>query len=623
MRPHIDYRPVFFHFRFKCEILKGTIRGAEASRSHVIVYFMPDDERMHKAMPIHNEDNLSRRWIWTAAIGLILFLLIQVLPTSLQVFQSESRGVMTRSEAERTALAFAVDRFGIQGADVAVTSVTHLSDSDAVGYYSKNDLLQTYDEQLDKAMPTDYYRVDLHLTGDGGALRLLLHLETGKLVGWRHVAVAGAASGDSAATDERSGAKLADRALQFAAMWGVNGADWEWTGRTLPDGGSLFFAKSAVGEAQQWLSVRAPTAYDAAASATPPWSGGYVTYGTQLPNEFIDYMEQQKHLASEWSKFGYILPELLMLVCAIVAAGTFVSHSSYRRGIFLTLLFFSLYVAYTYNMIPGLRSSDMGISTDKSDAFDPSTLTVSFIIYGAMALLTYLSAVGGDGLWKSMGISLWPRWREAGYGNAVLRSMKTGYFLAFILLGAQSVILIVLEQSLGAFASSDPSQSMYNMLYPWLLPVLAWCAGISEELQSRLFGIGLFRKWLVGGARKLLGREPSARTAAWLTFAAMLPPGLLWAFGHVGYAVYPVYTRVIELVLLSLLFGWFMLRFGLMAVIFAHVTLDAVLMGTQLMTDGLPGDFLGGVFSLVMPALAGIAIWWLHRRFAGRRRGAS
>ncbi len=137
-------------------------------------------------------------------------------------------------------------------------------------------------------------------------------------------------------------------------------------------------------------------------------------------------------------------------------------------------------------------------------------------------------------------------------------------------------------------------------------------AGERYPLQNRLFGIGVFRSWFVGLARKLKGGEPSKRTVVVLTTLAIVPPGLFWALGHVGYAVYPVYTRVIELVLLSFLFGWFMLRFGLMTVIFAHVTLDAILMGMQMMFDGLPGDFAGGVFSLIFPGLVGIVIWWLH-----------
>lgn len=565
----------------------------------------------------YNQAKLSSRWVWTAAVGLALFLLIQVFPTSYTLFQTDNHEVLTRSQAENAALRIAERQFGIPRSDIGDATVTHLSDSDAVGYYAKNRLLSDYNKQWDATIPTDYYRVDLHLGGRSGTLLLLLHLETGKLVGWRHQATNAAVSEFPADGDNLTAAK----ALLYAEAWGVDSASWEWSGMTEKDGSTLFFSKhSALGGAKPWLKVRMPASYNEAASTTPPWEGGYLIYGTQLPLDFLAYMDSQERLASKLSTFGYILPQLLMLVCAIVAAGVYAAHSSYRRGIFLAGLFVALYIVFTYNMIPGLRAGIIGNSTSAQDTLNQGVITVSIIIYAAMGLLTYLSAVGGDGVWNKMGHKLWPRWQEADYGDSVLRSMKTGYFLAFILLGVQSVILIALEQSIGSFAASDPTQSMYNMTYPWLLPILAWCAGISEEMQSRFFGIGLFRRWLVGGAKKLLGREPSARTASWLTFAAMLPPGMLWAFGHVGYAVYPIYTRLIELVLLSLLFGWFMLRFGLMAVIFAHVTLDGILMGLQMITDGLPGDNWGGLFSLLMPGLAGIAIWRFHR-YSRRSRG--
>jgi len=567
----------------------------------------------------YNQAKLSSRWVWTAAVGLALFLLIQVFPTSYTMFKSDNHDVLTRSQAENLAIGIAERQFGIPGSDIGVTSVTHLSDSDAVGYYAKNHLLSDHTKQWGKVMPTDYYRVDLHLREQSGTLLLLLHLETGKLVGWRHQAANAPASELQGDGDHQTAAK----ALRYAQAWGIDSAGWEWSGMPEKDGSMLFFStKPALGEAKPWLKIRMPVSYSETSSSAVPWEGGYLIYGTQLPLDYLAYMDNQESLASKFSTFGYIVPQLLMLVCAIVAAGVYAAYSSFTRGIFLAGLFVGLYIVFTYNMIPGLRASVIGISTSARDTLSQDVVTVSIIIYAAMGLLTYLSAVGGDGVWNKMGYKLWPRWREADYGDSVLRSMKTGYFLAFILLGVQSVILIALEQSIGAFAASDPSQSMYNMTYPWLLPILAWCAGISEEMQSRFFGIGLFRRWLVGGASKLLGREPSARTASWLTFAAMLPPGMLWAFGHVGYAVYPVYTRLIELVLLSLLFGWFMLRFGLMAVIFAHVTLDGILMGLQMITDGLPGDYWGGLFSLLMPGLAGIVIWRLHR-YAARSRGTA
>ncbi len=551
---------------------------------------------------------LDKRWVWTAAIGLAFFLLIQVFPISGQLFSMNTSTVLTRAEAEQRAIVWAADKFGVAASDINKTTVTHMTDSRTNGYLSKQALTGEYDKLWAAATPTDVYVVELYVNGTPGSLAVSLHMESGDLVAWRHVEESSGRDGDGPASEEKATADQAANALQYASSFGIRSGDWEWTGVRLASGGFEYASRQDnIGEAKLLLQVDSPSTVGSTPSAS--WQGGTVAYRVELPKSFIDYMDNQEQWASMLSVFGFILPQVLLFILAIIYTGTHGGHSSYRRGIFLALVFFALYAGLTYNMIPGLRAGTWEAGIRGGDTV---SVTVSLVTYAAMALLTYFSAVGGDGLWKSMGRSFWPRWRESGYGEAVLKSMKEGYFLAFILLGAQSVILLLLEKSLGAFASSDATQSMYNMTIPLLLPLMAWCAGISEELQNRLFGIGVFRSWFVGLARKLKGGEPSKRTVVVLTTLAIVPPGLFWALGHVGYAVYPVYTRVIELVLLSFLFGWFMLRFGLMTVIFAHVTLDAILMGMQMMFDGLPGDFAGGVFSLIFPGLVGIVIWWLH-----------
>ena len=72
--------------------------------------------------------------------------------------------------------------------------------------------------------------------------------------------------------------------------------------------------------------------------------------------------------------------------------------------------------------------------------------------------------------------------------------MKLGYMWAFILLGVQSVIFIGLGLTLNTWSTTDATQSPYNMLYPWLFPLMAWLAGISEEAVYRLFGIKMVKR---------------------------------------------------------------------------------------------------------------------------------
>jgi hypothetical protein len=562
-------------------------------------------------------NQLDKRWIWTAVAGLLLFLLIQVFPVTGQLFATDVHPIMTRAEAQSKAIELAATKFGVQAEEVNNATVTHLSDSDTVGYFSKYKLLDTYEKKWSSTVPTDVYLVDLHLTGDVGHLLLSLHMETGQLVAWQHVGKSDVVYENISEVEVDT---LVANALSYAKFWGINTEQWEFK-RVVEEHSLMFNAKYAnIGQSNLWMKITVPGEYSLFSSSFPHWKGGSIKYGVDLPDSFTAYMKDQEKLSTNLSKFGFMVPQIIMFILAIIYTGTHGGFTSYLRGIFLSSLFFILYVGITFNMIPGLRAGTWEAGAGMGEGFNIALIVISIVIYAGMALLTYFSAVAGDGLWKSMGRSLWPRWKESGYGTAVLQSMRVGYFLAFILLGAQSVILLILEKSLGSFASSDATQSMYNMTIPWILPILAWCAGISEELQSRLFGIGIFRSWLVGGARKLLRREPSHKTTIILTTAAMIPPGLLWALGHVGYAIYPVYTRLIELVIMAILFGWFMLRFGIMTVIFAHVTLDAILMGMQMMFDGLPGDYFGGLFSLIMPGLVGIAIWWLHGVIRGRSK---
>lgn len=553
---------------------------------------------------------------------MLLFLGFQVVPQLEETATSPAEsGVMDREAAQVRAVALAEESFGVAASDIREVQLTHFSDSDAVGYLSREKLMDDYDRGMDEKFPTDVYRSDIRLTS-GDWLQLSLHMETGKLVAWRKLKAADAASGGASneASDEviagtaSSGSKagnapapnIANAAIASLSQWGYEPKEWEPTGQTAADGAVVFQSrKSPIGEARIQLLVK---------------PGEELAYRIVLPQSFKDYMKSQKHLASTMTAIGYVVPEIILFALAVVYAATYSGFTSFKRGWFLSALYFVLYVLFTLNMKAGFRSSsETGLPV--SDQSVLALLIVNAVILAATAALTYFAAVGGDGLWRLMGYSLWPRWREDGYGRRVLRSMRQGYALAFIALGSQSVILFVLTLALGSFTSSDTMQSSYNMTHSWLMPLIALCAGLSEELLYRYFGIGLFRRWLTGIARKLLRREPSRRAAGWLTLAAMIPPSVIWAFGHVGYPIYPVYTRLIELTLLGLLFGWFMLRFGLMTAIFAHITLDAMLVGVQLMFDELPFDLYSGIFSMLMPAIAGGAIWLLYRLF--RRDGGT
>ncbi|MNC76506.1 hypothetical protein D3C75_1282410 [compost metagenome] len=73
--------------------------------------------------------------------------------------------------------------------------------------------------------------------------------------------------------------------------------------------------------------------------------------------------------------------------------------------------------------------------------------------------------------------------------------------------------------------------------------------------------------------------------------------------------------------MLGLIFGYVFLRYGFFTAVFAHAIMDSLLMSIYLMVEQptLP-HILAGIFYIILPALIGFIIRYLHPRFGGPRR---
>jgi hypothetical protein len=151
------------------------------------------------------------------------------------------------------------------------------------------------------------------------------------------------------------------------------------------------------------------------------------------------------------------------------------------------------------------------------------------------------------------------------------------------------------------WSTIDPASSPFNFLWVWFYPFLAWCAALEEEAVYRMFGIAIFVK---------IVRKPMV--AAFIS-------SLIWAFGHTQYPIYPVYTRVIELVVIGLVLSVVFLKYGLITAIFAHAVMDAVLMGLSVLSFG-GLNAMAGIAHIAMPAIVAYIIVLLHRNFRRPRR---
>ncbi|AIQ54656.1 CPBP family intramembrane glutamic endopeptidase [Paenibacillus sp. FSL R7-0331] len=535
---------------------------------------------------------LSKRLILAGIFGLIVFLMFQVAP---QLLAGGAATAISKTEARDKAAAFAAEHLGYAQSDQDRWTVSYQTDSSFYGYMSREKLLQSYnDNKLDQRYPFDVYHAVLYTAGAADPLLAVdLNMYTGEVTafarngyarasdGWDYgnPPVPGNSRGIYLEGSENGGLSLQQKetlASPWLKLWGASPARLQIEANT--DGYGLVYTDSSlkIGESSlqyQFNFLNGTLSYFRAGFSAPSWHDTYV--------------ENQTSLANRLTLLGYALPTLALGLLALIFSILRRSHTSFVRGITLSSIHFTIMMISTYNMLP-----ESAVDTAESRI----TAVIMFIIYALYSLLMssllYFSLVGGDGLWrKEEGLNPWPRANEPGYGRYVLDSLRAGYVWAFILLGVQTVMFIILSFTLDNWSTTDASQSPYNMRYALLLPVVAWLAGLSEEAVYRLFGIRMLKKLVKN------------------TFIASLITTAIWAFGHTLYPIYPVISRPIELTVIGLLFSYIFLRYGFIAVMFAHVVFDSILIGMTLIFMQESVNIAAGVITIVLPFLVGYIVY--------------
>jgi len=137
-----------------------------------------------------------------------------------------------------------------------------------------------------------------------------------------------------------------------------------------------------------------------------------------------------------------------------------------------------------------------------------------------------------------------------------LAAAHIGYVVAFY----------VVAQHFGAWAPQEINyEESVNTLIPWISgAAIGLLASTNEEFTFRLFAIPFFTR--LTGSR-------------WI---AVIVPAFLWSFLHSNYPQEPPYIRGIEIGLIGIVAGLVMLRWGILATLIWHYTVDASLVGLLL-----------------------------------------
>jgi membrane protease YdiL (CAAX protease family) len=137
-----------------------------------------------------------------------------------------------------------------------------------------------------------------------------------------------------------------------------------------------------------------------------------------------------------------------------------------------------------------------------------------------------------------------------------LAAVHIGYLVAFYMIAGR----------LGAWAPQDLNfDNSVNTALPWLPgAAVGLLASTNEEFTFRLFAIPFFARFT---------------RSKWI---AVIVPAFLWGFLHSNYPQEPAYIRGIEIGIIGVVAGLVMLRWGIIATLVWHYTVDASLVGMLL-----------------------------------------
>jgi membrane protease YdiL (CAAX protease family) len=159
-----------------------------------------------------------------------------------------------------------------------------------------------------------------------------------------------------------------------------------------------------------------------------------------------------------------------------------------------------------------------------------------------------------------------------------------GITLTFFFFAYQTVFYLAADK-LGAWAPADiPFSNLLNTRIPWVAVLLmGFLPAVSEELQFRAFGIPFLEKIFRSRA------------------AGLIVAAFIWGFLHSAYPNQPFFIRGIEVGVGGIIVGVIMLRFGILATLIWHYSVDALYTAFLLLRS--PNDYLrisGGLTAGIM-----------------------
>jgi len=171
-----------------------------------------------------------------------------------------------------------------------------------------------------------------------------------------------------------------------------------------------------------------------------------------------------------------------------------------------------------------------------------------------------------------------------------------GIGLTFFFFAYQTLFYLAAEK-FGAWAPADvPFSNLINTRIPWVSVLfIGFLPAVSEELQFRAFAMPFLKRVLRSGP------------------GALVLAAFIWGFLHAAYPNQPFFIRGVEVGLGGIVMGLVMLRFGILATLIWHYSVDALYTAFVLLRAPnhylmVSGALTAGI--MLVPLIVSLVAYW-------------
>ena len=180
---------------------------------------------------------------------------------------------------------------------------------------------------------------------------------------------------------------------------------------------------------------------------------------------------------------------------------------------------------------------------------------------------------------------LWRAWSRPAAGTVQVLGRTAGGYLYTGIEFAYIVGFYLIASR--AFGWWTPSEALVepNILATYV----PWLSAVAPSIQAGVWEEALFRAVPIAGAA-LIG-ERFGNRKAWI-IGALILQAVVFGSAHANYPSEPPYSRPIELIIPSLIWGIVYIKFGLLPTAITHFLFDAVLFAIPLFTASSPNAWI-------------------------------